>query len=142
MSREKLFTHALLTAGAIALLAALTVGGYIAWVTLECRYQVRHGPTLDRNLGFTYATPYFLIDGRLQEVMTLYPKVGGPMHRGGVTDDDIVVGEGSVVCSFYRKLESARGKQMRFSVVAGGDGPPLNKRPIRSITVDVPRPNQ
>lgn len=92
---------------------------------------------LCRELGFVHGSPYVRIDGKPKEVFTIASvQVGGPFHEAGVTSGDIVVGY--QILMFYIGLENARGRNFTFEVVDGGDGPSIDSRTKRSITVDIP----
>jgi hypothetical protein len=104
-----------------------------------------HAKALQEDLGFVHGSPYIRVKWRLlsQEVMTFEQvRPEGPLARAGIREGDIVADKSLWYVGFYRMLEAARGKEVVISVVAGGDGPPLTKRPVRKVSVFIPaRPN-
>lgn len=105
-----------------------------------------HAKALQDDLGFVHGSPYIRVKGHWfsQEIMTFEQvRPNGPLGQAGIREGDIVADESLWYVGFYRMLEAARGKEVVISVLPGGDGPQLRKRPVRRVSVFVPaRPEQ
>jgi hypothetical protein len=100
-------------------------------------YQGRLGPGLERDLGFKHGSPYVLCGRtlcRLLAIEALTP--GGPFAQAGFGVGDLIMGPS--ISAFFRLLHRGRGSVVRLTVAEGGDGPPLDQRSKRMITVQVP----
>jgi hypothetical protein len=121
------------------LVAALVVA--IAFVVSEATlYQSRLGPALERELGFAHGSPYVRLGERRQEVFTLHPTPGGTLAAAGVRNGDIV--RDFSITGFYKHLHLSRGSQVTIRVMDGGDGPPADRRAVRTISFSVPPASQ
>jgi hypothetical protein len=120
----------------VALLAAALVAFLLYTTQQAYHYQSVLGSVLDRDLGFRHGSPYFSFGDDSFEVFTLHPLTGGPMHAAGVRDSDIVLDHS--ITGFYRTLHEHRGSTIAFRVTDGGDGIPMNQRPVRTVTLSIP----
>ena len=118
-----------------ALAFILVVGGF----TREMATQIRLGPDLQQELGFRLGSPYIFVNGRGVEVMGLNAvQPGGAFAQAGFRTGDIFI-ERRSIGELYSLLEASRGKRVTLCVVPGGNGPPLDQRPVRSITFSMPQ---
>ena len=123
--------------GVAAALLFATGLGFGIYTAGQARYYQRViGSVLERDLGFRHGSPYFIFGDDSIEVFTLQPQPGGVMSAAGVRDSDIVLDHS--ITGFYRTLHKHRGFRMAFRVTDGGDGVPIAKRPIRTITLQIP----
>ncbi len=127
--------------GLTAIPLALVSIGFSVWIPAEaCYWQLHRGMPLEEDLGFTHGSPYVWIGDSEwgTEVMTL-EKVSpsGVLAKAGIKEGDIPLDDLSIT-EFYRMLVRSRGKTVTIKVVPGGDGPPLNERPVRTVTFRVP----
>jgi S1-C subfamily serine protease len=72
------------------------------------------------------------------DVSTVKP--GGAFAKAGFKIGDIFLDlhERHSISELYELLENSRGKTITLRVVPGGNGPPLEQRPVRSIRLKVP----
>ena len=121
---------------AIGVITCSSCGKYDEVVRDTYHYQVQVGGPLRQELGFSHSSPYVKCGGLTREVFTLHPATNGLLYQAGVRDGDIVLNFS--ITDFYRQLEQARGGTTVLQVVEGGDGPTLNERATRIITIAVP----
>jgi S1-C subfamily serine protease len=96
---------------------------------------------LQRDLGFRHGTPLYTVNGAHTEVMDVSTvKPGGAFAKAGFKTGDIFLDlrERHSISELYQLLENSRGKTITLRVVPGGNGPPLEQRPVRSIRLKVP----
>jgi len=106
----------------------------------EGEFYSAHAAQLQRDLGFVHGSPYVRLGSFSQEVATIAVVTpGGPFARAGLQSGDILVTPKSSI-ELYRLLEAARGGIAKIAVVRGGDGPPMDERPINVVEVSVPFP--
>lgn len=72
--------------------------------------------------------------GRLLTIEEVAP--GGVFDRAGFRQGDVVLDLS--INGLFKLLHRGRGEQVTIRVVDGGDGPPLNERPERTLTSVVP----
>ena len=117
------------------------VGSLSAWVwwtvSQALLYQSEYGPELNSELGFIHGSPYVYAGGKTVEVFTIYPIKGGFLDKVGFREGDIITSES--ITGFYKLLYHSRGKSISVRMVNGGDGPPISKREIKSLTFTVPK---
>src|SRR5688572_2632459 len=102
-------------------------------------WQMLIGTPLERELGFQHGSPYVQEDGSSwdTEVLTIGSVVpGGVFDRAGFRSGDVV--RELSINELFQVLHRGRGQQVTIRVVDGGDGPPLDQRPERVITFEVP----
>jgi len=121
-----------------AVLSVVAIGLLCARSQRDAEFYQLHGVRLQRDLGFKHGSPYVRVGGSTREVMTIDEVVpDGPFARAGIQPADIVLDPKSID-SLYRALEGARGATLQITVVPGGDGPPLEERQARTLTLEVP----
>lgn len=103
-------------------------------------YQGVVGPGLERQLGFTHGSPFIFAGDETFELFTLHPRPGGALAAAGVRDSDIVLSH--TITGFYRALHKHPGSTATFRVTDGDDGAPIEQRPVRTITLQVPARDQ
>lgn len=119
---------------AIAIIAFLCMGW---WASRQADYyQVELGAGLRSTYGFAIGTPMIRAGGELVEVLAIYPDAGSPFAAAGVREGDIIVG--TTLTGFYRQLHEAGGK-LRFEIVRGGDGAPVEQRKKMFIEIETIR---
>jgi hypothetical protein len=118
-------------------------GLFAVWVVyIVCAawyWQITVGKRLERELGFQHGTPYVREEGSswLREVLIVESVVpGGVFDRAGFRRGDVI--RGLSINGLFQLLQRGRGHQVTIRVVDGGDRPPLEQRPERAITFDVP----
>lgn len=115
-------------------------GAAVAYVAVSAHYwQVLVGGPLERELGFELGTPYIVEDGSssLVEVMAFESVApGGFFGEVGFKAGDIV--RHLKLNDFFRTLHRGRGESVTIRIVDGGNGPPLDRRPERTLTFVVP----
>jgi S1-C subfamily serine protease len=102
-------------------------------------WQMTVGEPLKRELGFRYGTPYIQEAGSSwpREVLTVESVApGGAFERAGFKSGDII--SELSINELFQTLHRSRGQPVTIRVVDGGDGPPLDQRLGRSITLVVP----
>ena len=104
-------------------------------------YQGQLAGELRKDLGFEHGTPYIRCGRWVCGVLTVASlRPGGVFARAGFREGDVILGPS--ITGLYKMLHRRRGCEVCLKVVAGGDGPPLNQRPQREITVWVPGAGQ
>lgn len=101
-------------------------------------WQVHIGGPLERDLGFRYGRARILENGSLSHRMLTIEEAyaNGVMHKAGFRRGDIVLNLSGN--ARYQLLHRNRGGEVTMQVVDGGDGSPVEERPIRTITFHVP----
>jgi hypothetical protein len=122
----------------LAILCFAAFAGFCVYVVAEAwYYQGQIAENLQRDLGFTHGTPYIASGRRTADVLIvgcLTP--GGIFERAGFREGDIL--HRVSITGLYKMLHRGRGSEVRFMVIEGGHGPPLEQRPKRVITIRVP----
>ncbi|MFI4859665.1 MAG: hypothetical protein ACIAXF_03170 [Phycisphaerales bacterium JB063] len=62
---------------------------------------------------------------------------GSVFDQAGLSDGDLVFGFHQIG-EFYQALDQPQGTAITFEVAPGGNGPPLNQRPRRTVTIVAP----
>lgn len=124
-----------LVVGLAVLLGLSLTGPAIYWQMILRR-------ALNEDLGFQHGSPYVKLGpSRIGTEVLVLEEVApeGVVDRAGGKQGDIVLGFSTA--ELYRFLERSRGTKVSLRVVLGGDGPPLNMRPIRELSLQVPDSN-
>ncbi len=119
--------------------AALAIAGVAAvlWMADLWYWQEQVGGPVRDDLGIVLDTPVLMIDGWPREVLSVSDvRPGSPMATAGVEPGDIIIGDSPR--SLARRLNAGRGGFVELRLVPGGDGPPLESRPLRVVRVEVP----
>ena len=115
-------------------------GAAVAYIALSSFYwEIVMGGPLEREFGFELGTPYIVEDGSssLIEVLAIESVVpGGFFDQVGFKAGDIV--RHQKLDDVFRTLHRSRGKSITIRIVDGGNGPPLDRRPERTLTFVVP----
>ena len=114
------------------------------WMIIEeCYYQVYRSPKVERDLGFKHDTN--TLEGNWptgrKYLYLAHIQPGGLMDQAGFRPRDIVVDHSSFT-AFWVRLEEARGgPPVSLNVVSWSDAGPVSKRPMRQLSMSVPRKN-
>jgi hypothetical protein len=122
--------------GCLAFMAFLVP--FAVYVVAEAHYyQGRLAQELRRDLGFEHGTAYRRDGRRTADVLIIASLVpGGIFDRAGFRVGDII--RGPSIGGLYKMLHRGRGRRVQITVIDGGEGPRLEQRPKRVITVQVP----
>lgn len=113
---------------------------WVACVAANAWYwQIIIGRPLEQALGFRHGTPYIYETGssRPREVLaieTIVPR--GVFDQAGLRSGDIV--RDLSINGLFQALDRGRRQQVAIRVVDGGDGRPLEQRPVRTFEFRVP----
>jgi hypothetical protein len=102
-------------------------------------WQIRIGQPLEKELGFRIGTPVIQEDGSSwpTEVLSIESlEWDGAFTKAGFQRGDVI--RGVSLNELFKALHRGRGKSVTIRVVDGGDGPPLDQRAERTITITVP----
>lgn len=121
---------------AAATFAFILFGAYVAAEAYY--YQGRIGSALQKELGFREGSTYnHQSRSRLESAVAIVEvDEGGVMQRAGFRPGDAILRESH--SSFFKRLHRNRGREVEFTTVPGGNGPPFHKRPLRTIRFVVP----
>lgn len=126
----------LLALGAVGLAAA--VCGILLAFVLEMWTQATLLPIVEDRIGARIHGPYVTLGNRDREVMVFSSVVpGGAAATAGVMNDDIVA-ERISFGDLCRRLTAPRGTSVTVVVVPGGNGPPIEQRPHRRVSITLP----
>lgn len=115
---------------AVTIIIFLCYGG---WVSYQASYyQTELGPQIRQQYGFSTGTPIIIAGGESIEVLAIYPEPGSFFELEGVKPGDIVLS--TSLTGLYRMFHENTGGEMIY-VTDGGDGPPINDRPTRAISL-------
>jgi hypothetical protein len=114
--------------------AALPLVALFSW---EVGTQAFLQPAVERRIGAQIQSPHVVCDGVTREVISFENVRAGACAGAGVTSGDIVVSNESIG-QLCRLLNGRTGKQVTIEVVNGGDGPPIEQRTKRQVTITLP----
>ncbi len=101
--------------------------------------QATQLPTVEQRIGASISAPDVTLGGNAKEVI-LFSEIeaGSPAAVAGIMDGDIVIEDVSIGDLCRRFDGTKRGRQASVEIVSGGDGPPLDQRPQRRVTIILP----
>lgn len=119
---------------AIIIPIAIVVAMMAAWlirrearIDNDIKWYAEHGRIVARSLGAGFGTPYVRMDGSVLR------------NAGAVEGDIIDHAEHRIDDMIHRWLYQRQGQRVRWRLRAGGDGPALDRRPVKSIEFSVPK---
>ncbi|MBI3863249.1 MAG: hypothetical protein HY290_15265 [Planctomycetia bacterium] len=100
-------------------------------------YQGYQAPSLERGLGFRHGKEYRQAGWLPESSLAITSIVdGGVFQSVGFRVNDVV--PDFSFTEFFRHLHIHRGQNIELDVVDGGEGPPFESRPRRTIAFSVP----
>jgi hypothetical protein len=120
--------------GAALCLAWIFYALYAMWY-----WQSAVGVPIEREFGFRIGSPIIQVEGTSwpQEVISIETlQMDGVFGKAGFREGDIFLGLSAN--DVFKRLHRGRGTDVRFQVVRGGDGPPLDQREVREIAFKIP----
>jgi hypothetical protein len=122
----------------IALAGRLLLGFLVLFI-VEMALQAIVGPKVEERFGFDLGSPSVMAGGQLEEVwMIMRVDSGGAFARAGFAKGDIVVNHMSTGLLYLSLSIAGSGDTRTVTVVSGGDGPRIGRRPKRRLTVVAP----
>jgi hypothetical protein len=122
----------------IAVAGRLLLGLLVLFV-VEMALQAIVGPKVEERFGFELGSPYVMAGGRQEEVpMITRVDSGGAFARAGFAEGDILVNHISKGLLYLSLSIAGSGDTRTVTVVSGGDGPRIGRRPKRRLTVVAP----
>jgi hypothetical protein len=120
----------------IGRLVAVVLGVFV----VEMALQAVMTPRVERRYGFELGSPYVKVGPDEEEEVRVFERVdsGGAFARAGVTEGDILGGMLSKGLLYLYLSLLSPGDSTRVTILPGGDGPPIRKRPKRRVTVVAP----
>ena len=123
------------------LLSALLVFAMWTQEATDLYERLEQTHRLKRDLGFTGSSPWVYAGGKREEVFVLDSvDPNGIFGLGGARPGEIIAT--NYGRDFCRELEERRGETVAVTLIPGGDGPPLDQRPTRKITVSIPKADE
>lgn len=127
-------------------LAAVVVMGLsllVALLVVQARRLIEtHGtiiPNVQARYGFQLGSPYvYDSDGFVEVTSFSVVTPGGVLASVGVTNGDVLRSHNGSSGALCRALDQSSGTRIVLEVVDGGAGAPLDRRPVRRITVTAP----
>ncbi|PCH60490.1 MAG: hypothetical protein COC05_04430 [Gammaproteobacteria bacterium] len=108
------------------------------WIGEQTRiYQIEKAPEIEARYGFKISMPQIRVHDRRRQVLAIHPDENGLLYAAGFRDDDIILSH--QITALYKALYHQDDKTLAFKVIDGGDGPPLNQRELRILSVNPPR---
>jgi len=130
----KAFRYLLLTLA----LAFSSFIGWGWWVGEQTRiYQIEKAPEIEASYGFKISTPQIRVHDKRRQVLAIHPDKNGLLYAAGFRDDDIILSH--QITALYKALYNQGDKTLVFKVIDGRDGPPLNQRELRILSLNPPR---
>ncbi len=100
-------------------------------------YQSYQGRSLERGLGFKHGKLYERVGWLWHSALAIRSVTdGGILSQAGFQTDDVV--SGWSFTGFFRHLHRNRGRIVELEVIDGGEGPPFQTRPRRTLRFAVP----
>jgi hypothetical protein len=122
----------------IAVAGRLLIGLLVLFIA-EMALQAIVGPKVEQRFGFELGSPYVMAGGREEEVPVIERvDSGGAFARAGLAEGDILVNHISKGLLYLSLSLAGTGDTRRVTVVPGGDGPRIGRRPKRRLTVVAP----
>ncbi|MBL1294028.1 MAG: hypothetical protein COB61_009165 [Thiotrichales bacterium] len=108
--------------------------GWSWWIGQQTElYQVELAPEIEATYGFKISTPQVRVHDRRRQVLAIHPEKNGLLYQAGFRDNDILLSH--QITALYQALYNQQNQTLSFNVIDGGDGPPLNERELRTITL-------
>jgi hypothetical protein len=121
------------------LIAFVIIGTWVIYIVAAATYyQIYHGRSLERGLGFEHGKLYRR-DGRiLESALAIRTVVEGSVFANAGFQTNDVLPDWSFT-EFFRHLHHNRGQVVELEVVDGDcEGPPFQNRPRRTLRFAVP----
>jgi hypothetical protein len=112
---------------------------FVVLFIVELALQAILGPKVEERFGFELGSPYVMAGGREEEVPVIERvDSAGAFARADLAEGDILVNHISKGLLYLSLSIAGSGDTRRVTVVSGGDGPRISRRPKRRLTVVAP----
>jgi hypothetical protein len=118
-------------------LVLVSVAVFLVFFVVEMGTRAVLLPSVEKRIGAQIRSPVVRAGGNAREVMAFEYVRPGACANAGIVSGYIVVSH-RFIGALSRQLRGPAGKQVVVEVVAGGDGPPIEARPSRLVTITLP----